>query len=631
VTLRRSKQGPRLLNRRQTLALAAGGAAALAAQRAGAQQSGADIERHGMSAFGDLKYPPDFKHFDYVNPDAPKGGMFSLVGPNAQYNQNFLTFNSLNSFILKGDAAQGMEVTFATLMAGAEDEPDSMYGLAARAVIISDDGLAYRFLLRKEAKFHDGSPITAHDVAFSLGILKEKGHPIIRQLLRDMSGVEAVDDATLLVRFAPKRGRDVPLFVATLPIFSRAYYANRAFDESTLDVPLGSGAYKVGRFEAGRFIEYERVKDWWGADLPVARGTSNFDTVRFEFYRDRDVAFEGFTAKSYLFREEFTSRTWATRYDFPAIRDGRVKREELPDQTPSGAQGWFINTRRQKFADPRLREALIYAFDFEWTNRNIMYGAYKRTVSVFQNSDMMAEGPPGPEELALLEPFRGRVPDEVFGPPFLPPVSDGSGQDRMLLRKAAALLQSAGIALKDGKRMTPQGERVTIEFLSDEQAFQPHHLPFIKNLGTLGIDATLRLVDPVQYHARTDNFDFDIAVDRFSFSSTPGDGLRPYFTAQAAATKGTHNLAGIADPVIDALTEQVIAAPTRKDLIFACRALDRVFRAGRYWIPQWYNPAYWIAHWDVFSRPATKPRYALGAPETWWYDRDKAAKLERAG
>ena len=339
----------------------------------------------------------------------------------------------------------------------------------------------------------------------------------------------------------------------------------------------------------------------------------------------------GFTAKSYLFREEFTSRVWATRYTFPAIRDGRVKREELPDETPSGAQGWFINTRRDTFGDRRLREALGLAFDFEWTNRNIMYGAYKRTLSVFQNSDMMAQGMPSADELALLEPFRGRVPDEVFGEPFVPPVSDGSGQDRALLRKAAALLQSAGFVLKDGKRMTPKGERITVEFLSDEQDFQPHHLPFIKNLAVLGIEATFRLVDPVQYQARVDAFDFDVTVERFQFNSTPGDGLRPFFTTQAAATQGSQNLAGIADPVMDALIEEIIAAPTRPALTTACRALDRVFRAGRYWIPQWYNPSYRLAYWDVFNRPATKPRYGRGAPETWWYDRDKAAKLDRAG
>jgi len=620
---------PRLAaTRREALALGAGAVAALVVPPARAQE---EVERHGMSAFGDLKYPPDFKHFDYINPDAPKGGTFSQIGPARQYNQNFLTFNSLNSYILKGDAAQGMELTFATLMASASDEPDGMYGLAARAVVIAADGLTYRFLLRREARFHDGSRITAQDVAFSLGVLKEKGHPIIHQLTRDMIGAEAVDEATLVVRFAPKRGRDVPLFIAQLPIFSRAYYATKSFDETTLEAPLGSGAYKVGRFEAGRYIEYVRVKDWWGADLPVSRGQNNFDIVRFEFYRDRDVAFEGFTGKSYLFREEFTSRTWATSYDFPAIRDGRVKREEIPDDTPSGAQGWFINTRRQKFKDSPLREALMYAFDFEWTNKNIMYGAYKRTVSVFQNSDMMATGMPSPEEAALLEPFRGQIPDEVFGEPFLPPVSDGSGQDRSMLRKAAVLLQSAGIVLKDGKRVTPKGERITIEFLSDEPSFQPHHLPFIKNLATLGIDATLRLVDPVQYNARVDDFDFDVAIERFQLSSTPGDGLRPYFTAQAAATRGSQNLAGIADPVMDTLTEQIIAAPTRVALTSACKALDRVFRAGRYWIPQWYNPTHRIAYWDIFGHPATKPRYARGIPETWWYDRDKAGKTERPG
>jgi microcin C transport system substrate-binding protein len=627
--MHRGPGAPRLAaTRREALALGAGAVAALMAPPARAQE---EVERHGMSAFGDLKYPPDFKHFDYINPDAPKGGTFSQIGPARQLNQNFLTFNSLNSYILKGDAAQGMELTFATLMASASDEPDGMYGLAARAVVIAADGLTYRFLLRPEAKFHDGSRITAQDVAFSLGVLKEKGHPLIHQLTRDMIGAEAADEATLVVRFAPKRGRDVPLFIAQLPIFSRAYYATKSFDETTLDVPLGSGAYKVGRFEAGRYIEYARVKDWWGADLPVSRGQNNFDIVRFEFYRDRDVAFEGFTGKSYLFREEFTSRTWATSYDFPAIRDGRVKREEIPDDTLSGAQGWFVNTRREKFKDPRLREALMYAFDFEWTNKNIMYGAYKRTVSVFQNSDMMATGMPSPEEAALLEPFRGQIPDEVFGEPFLPPVSDGSGQDRSMLRKAAVLLQSAGIVLKDGKRVTPKGERITIEFLSDEPSFQPHHLPFIKNLATLGIDATLRLVDPVQYNARVDDFDFDVAIERFQLSSTPGDGLRPYFTTQAAATRGSQNLAGIADPVMDTLTEQIIAAPTRRDLVIACKALDRVFRAGRYWIPQWFKPTHWIAYWDIFGHPATKPRYARGIPETWWYDRDKAGKIERPG
>jgi len=628
---------PRAVNRRDALALGAGALAAVAAPRARAQadngeaKSALGAERHGMSAFGDLKYPADFKHFDYVDSNAPKGGLFSQVGPSRLFNQNFLTFNSLNSFILKGDAAQGMELTFASLMAAATDEPDSYYGLAARAVQISEDGLTYRFLMRPGIKFHDGSPLTAHDVAFSLKILKEKGHPLAQIQLRDFLGAEAVDDGTVVVTFAPKRARDVPLFVVGLPIFSRAYYSSHPFDETTLEPPLGSGPYKVGRFEAGRYIEYERVKDWWGTDLPVGRGQNNFDVVRYEFYRDRDVAFEGFTGKNYLFREEFTSRVWATRYDFPAIRDGRVKRDTIPDDTPSGAQGWFFNTRREKFKDKRLREAFGYAFDFEWTNKTVMYGAYQRTHSIFQNSPLMAVGKPAPEELALLEPFRGKVDEEVFGEPFVPPVSDGSGQDRALLRKASALLQEAGFPVKNGKRVLPNGEPIVVEFLLDEPSFQPHHMPYVKNLGVLGIEATVRMVDAVQFKKREDDFDFDLIVQRQSYSSTPGDSLRSYLSSQSANVKGTYNLAGIADPVIDALIERIIAANTRPELTAACKALDRVVRAGRYWVPHWYLAAHRIAFWDVFARPATKPRYARGIPETWWYDRDKAAKLEQRG
>jgi microcin C transport system substrate-binding protein len=617
------------LSRRRALGLFVSAAAA-GVSGGTVKTSAQNGDRHGMSAFGDLKYPPDFPHFSYVNPNAPKGGVFSQIGPSRQFNQSFQTFNSLNSYILKGDAAQGMELTFAPLMVRSGDEPDGMYGLAASSVRISDDGLTYRFTLRAQARFHDGTPLTAHDVAWSLATLKEKGHPIITQQLRDFAGAEAADDRTVIVRFAEKRGRDVPLFVAALPIFSRAYYSKKPFEESTLDTPLGSGAYKVGRFQVGHFIEFERVKDWWGADLPVSRGQSNFDFVRFEYYRDREVGFEGFTAKNYLFREEFTSRTWATRYDFPAFKDGRVKRTVLPDDTPSGAQGWFINTRRDKFKDRRVREALIDAFDFEWTNKNIMYGSYDRTHSVFQNSPMMAKGKPDADELALLEPFRGKLPDEVFGEPYLPPVTDGSGQDRQWLRRGAQLLNDAGCELKNGKRVSPSsGKPITIEFLIDEPTFQPHHLPYIKNLGVLGIDATLRVVDPVQYRARVDAFDFDITVERFSFSETPGDSLRTFFSSQAAATKGTQNLAGIADPAVDALVDTIIAAKTRPELTAACKALDRVIRAGRYWIPHWYKASHWIAFWDVFGYPAKQPRYFRGIPETWWYDRSKAAKLEQ--
>ncbi len=625
------------LSRRRVLALSAGAlvAPSLLRGRSAAALAADETETHGISGFGDLKYPADFKHFDYVNPDAPKGGVFSYVAGSREYNQNFLTFNSLNSFILKGNGAEGMELTFATLMAEAEDEADAMYGLAASAVRISPDRLTYRFRMRPQARFHDGTRLTAQDAAFSLNILKEQGHPIIQQQMREVVGAEAESDEVLVVRFAEGRARDVPLFVAYTPIFSRAYYGTRKFDETTLDIPLGSGPYRVGRFEAGRYIEYQRVPDWWGNGLPVNIGQYNFDTVRYEFYRDREVAFEGFTAKNYLFREEFTSRTWATRYDFPAIRDGRVKQELVPDDTPSGGQGWFFNTRRPKFANPRLREALNYAFDFEWTNKTIMYGAYKRTHSIFQNSDMMAVGPPGPEEVKLLEPWRGKIPDQAFGEPFVPPVSDGSGQDRAMLRKGSQILQEAGFPIKNGKRVNAAGEPITIEFLVDDQTFLPHHAALIKNLATLGIDATPRLVDPVQYRARVDDFDFDVTVERFSLTTTPGDVLRNYFSSRAAATKGSYNLAGMANPAIDALVDKIIEAKTRPEMVIACRALDRVVRAQFYWIPHWYNPNHRLAYWDVFGRPETSPRYRRRVPEnwatTWWYDRGKGAKVERAG
>ena len=626
------------LTRREALAAAAGALAAALPRHAAAAPEAGEIESHGLSAFGDLKYPADFHHFNYVDLQARKGGTFSETGSVRYLNQNFLTFNSLNGFILRGDAALGIERTFATLMKRAWDEPDAMYGLAARAVRISADRRIYRFFLRPEARFHDGSPLTAHDVAFSLNLLKDKGHQQIRQQLVQFEGAEAADDTTLIARFAEEHARDVPLLVVDLPIFSRAYYSTHPFEESTLDVPLGSGAYKVGRFESGRYIEYERVKDWWGADLPVSRGQNNFDVLRYEYYREREAGFQAFTAKNYLYREEFTSRVWATRYDFPALHDGRVKRELVPGALLPGAQGWYFNTRRDKLKDRGLRDALNYAFDFEWVNKNIMYGSYKRARSVFEHSELMAVGKPDADELALLEPFRGRVLEEVFGEPFMPPVSDGSGQDRALLRTATRILQQAGYTIKDHKLVDPKGERVTIEFLIDEPTFEPHHNAFIKNLAVLGIEAGIRLVDAVQYRARVDDYDFDVTHQNLSFDATPGDSLRPFLSSRSAREKGSLNLAGVADPVVDALIEKAVAAQDRRTLTTACRALDRVVRSGRYWVPMWYKDSHWLAYWDVFGRPAgypaTYPHYDRGdraIPETWWYDPERAARTERAG
>ena len=582
-------------------------------------------ERHGLSAFGELKYPPDFQKFDYVRADAPKAGSFSTYPSTTALNQSLTTFNTLNAYILKGDSAQGMGLTFDTLMARANDEPDALYGLLAKSVAVSGDGLAYRFALRPEARFHDGSKLTADDVKWSFETLKSKGHPLVAQAIRDLDRIDVEAEDVVVLRLSPKRTRDLPLTLAALPVFSKAYYSKKSFDEATLDAPLGSGPYKVGRLAQGRFIEFDRVADYWARDLAVNVGQNSFERVRFEFFRDRDVAFEAFKAKAYLFREEFTSRAWATGYEFPGVRDGKVKRETLPDLTASGGQGWFFNLRRKKFQDVRVRKALNLAFDFEWMNRNLMFDAYKRTVSVFQGApEMMATGKPQGAELALLEPFRGKVPDEVFGEPVVPPVADGSGQDRRLLREAVGLLREAGYTVKDGRAVNAAGETLTIEFLEFDPGLDPHVSKFISNLKVLGVQADIRLVDPAQYQQRTNAFDYDVISRRMSMSDTPGEGLRQVYASESANLPGSQNASGIADPAVDALVETMVAATSREELETAARALDRVLRSIRNWVPAWHKDTHTLAYWDCFGHSATKPRYARGAPETWWWDEDRA-------
>lgn len=573
---------------------------------------------HGLSIFGDLKYPQGFSHFDYVNPDAPKGGELSQVGPNVLFNQGFLTFDSLNSFILRGTAAQGMELTFDSLMVRAADEPDALYGLIAKSVSRSEDGNSIAFHLREEARFHDGTPLTAEDAAFSLRLLKEKGHPLISQNMREVKEIAAPDPHTLIIVFTGEQTRDLPLFIAQLPIFSKAYYTAHEFDQTTLEPPLGSGPYKVKTVRPGRSITYERVKDYWAKDLNVNVGRWNFGEIRFEYFRDRTAQFEAFKAGAYLLREEFTAKYWATEYNFPAVENGRVKRVTLRDDTPSGAQGWFINLRREKFADPRLREALSYAFDFEWMNRNQFYGLYERTESFFEKSPMKAEGLPSAAELTLLEPFRESLPPEVFGPPVTPPVSDGSGRDRTMLRRAAELMNEAGWTVEDGKRVNEDGDVLSIEFVSDEPTWERIIAPYVATLRRLGVDANIRFIDSAQYQERLKSYDFDITVMRYSLLPTPGVELRSYWHSDFADQPGSRNLSGIANPAVDALIEKVIAAETREEQITAGRALDRVLRAGHYWVPQWYKALHHIAMWDRFGRPEEKPTYARGIISTWW-------------
>jgi microcin C transport system substrate-binding protein len=493
-------------------------------------------------------------------------------------------------------------------------------------VRFSKDKLTYRFLLRPEAKFHDGSRLTAADVAFSLMILKTKGHPTERLILTEMLGAEAEAEDVVKVTFSERRGRDLHLIVAGMPIFSQAYWKDRDFEAQTLDPPLGSGAYKVGNFEPGRFIEFQRVADYWGKDLPVNVGINNFDKVRYEYYRDRQVAFEAFKAGKINFNEEYTSRFWATAYDFPAVREGRVKREELQSGAPVPSQGWYFNTRRSKFKDPRIREAIGLCFDFEWTNKNIMYSTYKRTTSFFENSEMKAVGKPGPEELALLEPWRGKIPDECFGEPYLPPVSDGSGSDRNLLRRADQLFKEAGCKRSGNTLQLPDGTPFQIEFLDSSPAFQPHTEPFQANLKLLGIACNSRIVDASQYNRRLVDYDFDMITLALSGSLTPSDDLRVVYGSQAASQPGSRNVGGIADPAIDAMIEKLGQAKTRQELDIACRVLDRMLRAGRYWVPGWYKDKQLVAYWDLFSRPQTMPKFGTGAPDIWWFDATKAAK-----
>lgn len=616
------------LTRRDLLAGAAalGGVAGLGGRPAMAQAVAGE-RLHGLSVFGDLKYPAGFAQFDYVVPDAPKGGVLAMVPSSWAFNQNPQTFNTLNTLILKGDAPVGLHIIFDTLMVRAFDEPDAVYGLVAEGVEISADRNTYRFFLRPEARWHDGTALTAADVEFSLNTLKQQGHPLISQTIREMVGAKAVGDHEVAVTFTGKQARDLAQTVATLPIISKAYYQTQPFDQTTMQPPLASGPYRVGKFDAGRYIDYDRVADYWAKDLPVVRGQYNFDTLRYEFYRDRDVAFEAFKAGRYFFREEFTSRVWATGYNFPAVDDGRVTLATIADDTPSGTQGWFLNTRRQKFADPRVREALIYAFDFEWTNRTLFYDLYRRSHSYFQNSDMMAEGPPSEAELALLEPWRGKVPDEVFGAPFTPPVSDGSGQDRKLLRHATKLLKEAGWSIDGGALKNAAGETLTIEFLDNDGSFERVVQPYIRNLKVLGIEASFRIVDASQYQSRLNDFDYDLITRRYSMSPTPGEGIKQFWTSPSATVPGSNNLSGIADPAIDALTDIVINAETRDEQVTAARALDRLLRAGRYWVPHWYKAVHNLAYWDVYDRPEEKPRYARGVVETWWLNADRAAKL----
>lgn len=611
---------------RRTFGALGGSAAVFASLPAIAQTK---TTSHGISAFGDLKYPANFTHFDYANPRAPKGGLWSTGFGN-------VTFDSFNPYIIKGNPAFYLPARiYDKLMVRAFDEPDAVYGLVASSAELPDDRSWVAFNLRKEARFHDGSPLTSADVVFTLETLKTIAHPTYKVVLAPLLRAVAEGPHRVRYEFDPKAPkRDLPMLAADLPVFSKAFYAKQDFAEASLEPPLGSGPYKIGRFDVGSYVIFDRVKDYWARDLPVNVGKNNFDQIRYDYFRDRTAQFEAFKAGALLFNEEFWSKLWATAYtkeNIPALGRGDIKMEVLPDERPGGTQGYWFNLRRKKFEDVRVREAIATVFDFEWSNKRLFYGLYKRTDSFFEGGPMQADRKPSPGELAILEKFADQLPPGVLDQPaYVPPVTNGTGRNRRQLRRAGKLLTAAGWKVVDGKRQK-DGEVLRIEFLHGSQGFDRIAKPFTESLKKLGIEATIRTVDPTQYKKRTDDYDYDVVVGRNVMQLTPGVELRDYYSSKSASSKGSLNRSGVNSPVVDALLDVIERAPSREKLTSAVKALDRVLRSMHIWIPQWHKGSHTVAYWDVFARPAVKPRYAPGVEEYWWTDPEKAARLKAAG
>ena len=565
---------------------------------------------HGLSLYDEPRYAHDFEHFDYVNPDAPAGGQIRLAAIG--------TFDSLNAFIMRGNPATGLGRVYDTLTVGSDDEPFSIYGLLAERIELADDRSWVRFHLREEARFHDGEPVTANDVVFSFETLRTEGHPNFRLYYADVEHVEA--EGTHRVRFDLGGGenRELALIVGQLPVLPRHYWEEREFNRTTLEPPLGSGPYRVARVDQGRQITYERVQDYWGRDLPVNRGRFNVDRIRFDYYRDMDVAVEAIKAGAYDLRVENIARNWATAYDTSAVRDGRMRLVEIPHERPTGMQAFVLNTRQERFSDPRVREALSYAFDFESTNEAIFYGAYTRTESFFSNSELASSGPPSAAELAILEPYREQLPARVLEDAYRAPRTDGDGGIRGNLRRALGLLREAGWEVRDGRLVNAAtGEPMRFTFLMRDQGFNRVIERYRPNLERLGIESSVRIVDDSQYQNRMNAFDFDVTVLVLPQSRSPGNEQRSYWTCEAAETPGSRNFAGICDPVVDALVSDLIAAGDRETLVNTTRALDRVLLAGHYMIPHWHTRSDRIVYWDRYAYPETPSGDGFDV-DLWW-------------
>jgi microcin C transport system substrate-binding protein len=555
------------------------------------------------------KYPANFKHFDYVNPDAPKGGTLRQAG--------FGGFDSLNPFINKGVPADDIGMIYDTLTRHGLDEPFTEYGLLAEKIEKAPDNAWVRFYLRPEARFHDGQPVTAEDVKFSFDTLMSKGAPMYRGYYADVEKVEVENPQRVRFVFKQAGNRELPLIVGQLPVLPKHWWAERDFSKGNLDVPLGSGPYKVADVQAGRSIRYERVKDWWGKDLPVNRGFYNFDTLEIDYYRDNTVALEALKAGQFDYWLETSAKNWATAYNTPAVANGQLIKEEIANHNPTGMQGFIFNTRRPLFTDRRVREALGLLFDYEWANRQLFNGAYTRTRSYFDNSELASVGLPSADELKLLEPLRAQIPPQVFTDEYHPPVTDGSGIIREQQRRAYQLLQEAGWRVDGDQMLDSTGKPVSFEFLLAQTEFERVLLPFKRNLADLGIELVIRRVDVSQYINRLRSRDFDLIVGGFGQSNSPGNEQREYWHSSSADNPGSRNFIGLKDPAVDSLVEGLINADSRQSLITHTRALDRVLLWGHYVVPNWHIKTWRVAYWNRFEHPEISPKYDIGL-HTWW-------------
>ncbi|HUZ72412.1 MAG TPA: extracellular solute-binding protein [Stellaceae bacterium] len=607
----------RLICARRSLLLALPAFAALGRKGWAAAADGTPL--HGLSLFGDLKYGPDFKHFDYVDPNAPKGGTVkrSAIG----------TFDTLNPFTLKGVPAAGIDGLFDTLLAPAYDEPDSAYGLIAESVAVAPDRTSAIYTLRQEARFHDGSPIGVADVIWTLETLKTQGHPRYRLYYADVIKAEPAGERSVRFVFRSGDNRELPQIVGQLPVLSKAYWSTRDFAKTTLETPLGNGVYTVASVDAGRSIVYRRVADYWAKDLPVNVGRNNFGAIRYDYYRDASIALEAFKAGQYDIRIENVAKNWAIGYASPALKAGLIKQQDIANKVPQGMQAFGYNTRKPLFRDPRVRRALSYLFDFEWSNKNLFYGAYIRTKSYFSNSDLASAGLPQGDELALLQKLKGEIPDTVFTEVYEPPKTDGSGNIRPNLHQALRLLYAAGWTIKNGKLVDAEDRPFVFEFLLVMPEFERVVLPFGQNLARAGITMNVRTIDPAQYENRMRNFDFDMSVLAWGESLSPGNEQRDYWGSAAADEPGSSNLLGIKSKAVDALIDGVIHAQDRHGLVTATHALDRVLLHGYYVIPNWHLNYFRVARWDKFGEPRNPPPYAL-ALDTWWIDKARDRDVE---